>query len=222
MHEFRFSTTHGKTRKSPSGSTAAIYRLERLEDVAAPTNISLSVAFVSQRTGQSNYLCQYACGAMLAGQAWGSNFATTAQMHDLARIAKGSTNPTTLSTANDAAYALNRIVPNNVTTRATVLYGNFDSIKNELIAGRAVSLSIKYSELGSYRAVTSWSGAHQIVVVGFNETRGEWTYMDPLAQTNGRKTVPSATFRNAVKNLSWNVNGQTYNQSQSFGYLVIK
>lgn len=177
-----------------------------------PRNVEIAnVPFVSQlsATCSPNYLCQYACASMVAGKGWGPTWATTSTMQNLARQATGSTCPKTLSDASKAQYALNSL---SQTNRAQVNFGNFDGLKSQIINGRPASVSVKYSELGNYRYDRNYSGGHQLVVIGFSETNQTWTYLDPLAKSGGKTTVPSATFRNAVSNMT--------GQSTTFSYLT--
>jgi hypothetical protein len=170
-----------------------------------------NVPFVSQLSAKCspNYLCQYACASMVAGKAWGGNWATTSTMQTLAKHAKGSTCPSKLSNSHEARDALNAL---GNTKRARVDYGNFDGLKAQIANGRPASVSIKYSELGNDRFDRNWSAGHQVVVIGFSETKQTWTYLDPLAKSGGKKTVSSATFRNAVSKLA--------GQSSGFYYLT--
>lgn len=178
-----------------------------------PRNITIpGVPFVSQLSASCspNYLCQYACAAMVAGKSWGASWATTSVMQDLALTAKGRRCPQGLSNCTDAANALNTL---GRTTHAASKVGNFDSIKNEIANGHPVSISVKYSVLGDLRFDRHWDKGHQLVVIGFSETNQTWTYLDPLARNNGQVTVSSGTFHSAVTSLPEQAGGY-------FWYLV--
>lgn len=170
-----------------------------------------NVPFVSQlsATCKPNYLCHYACAAMVAGKAWGGNWATTSTMQSLAKQVKGSTCPNSLSDVMNAKNAINTW---GNTKGARADYGNFDGLKAKIAAGRPASVSILYSEIGNDRFDKNWSKGHQVVVIGYSETNQTWTYLDPLAKSAGKKTIASTTFRNAVSKLD--------GQSTGFYYLT--
>ena len=168
----------------------------------SPRNIEIAnVPFVSQlsATCSPNYLCQYACASMVAGKAWGGGWASTSTMQSLAKQATGSTCPSKTSTILQARDAINTW---GKTNRARADWGTFDDLKAKIANGRPASVSVKYGELGNYRYDKNWTAGHQLVVIGFSETNQTWTYLDPLAKSGGKTTVPSATFRNAVGKLA--------------------
>lgn len=142
----------------------------------------------------NNYLCQYASASMLAGFAWGTDYATYDVMQRMALAAKGNRCPTTLSSMDDALVGLRAV---NSQSDSEVEEVSYDQMKNYLKQGIPVGVSVKYVELGNYRCITSWAGGHSIVVIGYSETNQTWTYRDPLC-SSGTKTVPSSIFRKAI------------------------
>jgi len=79
FEEFSLRTNRRGRLSSSFTASTAIVRVEQLEERIAAAEVALSgMTFVSQLSVKCspNYLCQYACAAMLAGKAWGSQWAT--------------------------------------------------------------------------------------------------------------------------------------------------
>jgi hypothetical protein len=158
--------------------------------------VLLNVPYVSQSTGRPNDLCQFACAAMLSGQRYGSRYANIQVAQAIALRGTGTTNPG-LSTINQAKAGIDAYF--GPPARTAAVFISYDQLKQNLVAGRAVSVGVRYANLGNYRYDRNYGAGHQIVVIGFSERAGTWTYLDPLG---GVRTVPSAVFRIAVDGAS--------------------
>lgn len=176
--------------------------------VKRPDALVSEVPFVSQLAAggdcPSNLLCQYACAAMLAGKYWDSSFASAETVQRMAKHAKGKVCTNDLSNINEAKAALDSLG----TTRAAVTSAqNFERIKEYLHHDIALSISLKYLELGSLRKDKKWGGGHQVVLIGVSERKGTWTYLDPLGNSSQPVEVESAVFRDAVSSLKHQSDG---------------
>lgn len=155
------------------------------------------VPFQSQLSAncQPNYLCGYAATNMLTSFLHGVT-PTTEFMQEMAKQAKGSVCPGTLSDVDDYLSAARTVGNAPGSYRAFLSY---DDIKMLISSGVPVHLGVTYSELKGYRCRESWDGGHVLVVVGYSQPKGTWTVLDPLCESgSGYRTIPSAIFRAAV------------------------
>jgi len=164
-----------------------------------------NIPFVTQVIGIENYLCQFASGAMMLGYKYGMGLGGAQTMHDLSFEAgkgfDGNSDGEKGSHVYETVAAAKRFMAKKgITLSTTEGWLSFDQVKHALKQGNPVSVSLDYEFLGNARAAGSrnYTENHQVVVTGYNEVAGTWSFYDPLQSSERLTTVSSTTFRSAV------------------------
>jgi hypothetical protein len=208
-----------------NNSNVGLYRDSTTMQVSTSSSrdITLSVPFVTQRSqvvGSLNSLCEFASAEMLIEQQFGgksqADQTTIIKKMALATIGSEIAQPGSNHNnwgaktyqAQQAVQADQRVIQAGLTT--TVANISYDTLKQIVASGRAVSVNVLYGNLdlnlkaGETPVCNSAIGSdkfvgHEIVVIGFSETNHTCRYLDPLDVTKTVKEISIDRFLAATK-----------------------
>lgn len=188
----------GIYKLSLSSSNSISYNLwmTTIDDEHTIQNVPFQTQRVDNECGSSNYLCGYVASTMLLANKYhiSPSIKIANTLRKDSNVSCGE-----LSSIDDN---LNGLKAYKVNMNAYFEAMTYDEIKATISNDIPIQVSIKYSDFGDYKLISSWNGGHSVVIVGYSGSKSVWYIHDPLGPNSSLgayREIPSYVFRKALK-----------------------